>query len=115
MHKFYNLKIGTKLMSSFTLLALIAGVIGWIGISSIRKANDNDTILYEKATVPISHLGEISTSFQRVRVNLAKILLVRDKAEKQKYAEMIKELSATITKNVELVEKTVSSAEEKAL
>ncbi|WP_408967369.1 MCP four helix bundle domain-containing protein, partial [Oryzomonas sp.] len=46
MEKFYNLKIGTKLMSSFILLALIAGVIGLIGISSIRKANDNDTILY---------------------------------------------------------------------
>jgi methyl-accepting chemotaxis protein len=115
MEKFYNLKIGTKLMSSFILLALIAGVIGWIGISSIRKANDNDTILYEKATVPISHFGEISTAFQRVRVNLAKILLVHDKAEKQKFSDLIKELSADISKNVELVEKTATSPEEKAL
>lgn len=115
MQKFYNLKIGTKLMSSFILLALIAGVIGWIGISSIRKANENDTLLYEKATVPISQFGEISTAFQRVRVNLAKIILVQDKAEKQKFSEQIKELSAIITKNVELVEKTVSSTEEKTL
>jgi methyl-accepting chemotaxis protein len=115
MGKFYNLKIGTKLMSSFILLALVAGVIGWIGISSIRKANDNDTVLYENATVPVAKLGEISTAFQRVRVVLAKILLVHDRAEKQKYSEQIKELSAEITKNVELVEKTASSAEEKAL
>jgi len=115
MQKFYNLKIGTKLMSSFILLALIAGVIGWIGISSIRTANVNDTVLYENATVPISQLGEISTAFQRVRVNLAKIILVHDRAEKQKYSEQIKELGAEITKNVELVEKTASSAEEKAL
>lgn len=115
MQKFYNLKIGTKLMSSFILLALVAGVIGWIGISSIRKANNNDTMLYENATVPISQFGEISTDFQEVRVNLAKILLVRDKAEKQKYSEQIKELSANISKNVDLVEKTTTSAEEKAL
>lgn len=115
MEKFYNLKIGTKLMSSFVLLALIAGVIGWIGISNIRKANINDTILYENSTVPISQLGEISTDFQEVRVNLAKILLVHDRAEKQKYAEQIKEISANISKNVDLVEKTATSADEKAL
>ena len=115
MQMFYNLKIGTKLLSSFILLALVAGVIGWIGISSIRKADHNDTMLYEKATVPISQLGEISTAFQRVRVILAKIMLVRDKTEKQKYSDQIKDLSATISKNVELVEKTASTPEEKAL
>ena len=115
MHMFYNLKIGTKLLSSFILLAIVAGVIGWIGISSIRKANDNDTLLYEQGAVPISLLGQISTDFQRVRVNLAKVILVRDRAEKQKYAEVIKELSASISKNAELMEKNSSGAEEKAL
>ncbi|RII25437.1 MAG: methyl-accepting chemotaxis protein [Geobacter sp.] len=115
MQWFYNLKIGTKLLSSFILLAMIAGVIGWIGIANIRKADSNGTLLYEKATVPISQLGSISTAFQRVRVTLAKILLVHDKAEKQKFGEQIKELSAEISKNVELLDKTFTNPDEKAL
>ncbi|HEY3309268.1 MAG TPA: methyl-accepting chemotaxis protein [Desulfuromonadaceae bacterium] len=115
MQWFYNQKIGTKLLSSFVLLALIAGVIGWIGIANIRKADKNGTLLYKEVTVPISQLGAISTGFQRVRVNLAKILLVHDKAEKQKYNEKIKELSAEITKNIELVDKALTGPEEKKL
>jgi methyl-accepting chemotaxis protein len=115
MHMFYNLKIGTKLLSSFILLALIAGVIGWVGISSIQKSNDNDTVLYQQGAVPIALLGQISSDFQRVRVNLGKIILVRDRAEKQKYAERIKEFSTRISKNLELVAKTASGSEEKAL
>ena len=98
MRWFYNLKIGTKLLSSFILLALVAGVIGGIGISSIRKGNDNDTKLYEQGAIPVSQLGRISSDFQRVRVNLAKVILVRDNAEKQKYVDTIKEISANITK-----------------
>ena len=115
MHMFYNLKIGTKLLSSFILLALIAGAIGWVGISSIRKGDDNDTMLYEQGAVPISLLGQMSSDIQRVRVNLGEIILVRDRAEKQRYTEKIKELSAGISKNLELVEKTASGSEEKAL
>ena len=115
MQWFYNLKIGTKLLSSFILLALIAGVIGGIGISSIRKGNDNDTKLYEQGAIPISLLGRISTDFQLVRVNLAKIILVRDSREKEKYADTIKELSANISKNTELITNASASTEEKAL
>jgi len=115
MHWFYNLKIGTKLLSSFILLALVAGVIGGIGISSIRKGNDNDTKLYEQGAIPVSLLGRISTDFQRVRVNLAKVILVRETAEKQKYTDTIKELSANISKNVESITSSSASTEEKAL
>jgi methyl-accepting chemotaxis protein len=115
MQWFYNQKIGTKLLSGFILLAMIAGVIGWIGIANIRKADINGTMLYEKVTVPISELGNISSGFQRVRVNLAKILLVRDKADKQKYSEKIVEVSDEITKNIELAEKALTGPDEKKL
>ena len=115
MQWFYDQKIGTKLLSSFILLAVIAGVIGWIGISSIRTADLNSTALYEKMTVPIAQLGDVSTAFQRVRVNLAKIVMSRDGAEKQSYAEKIKGYGAEVTRNVELIDKELTGAEEKRL
>jgi methyl-accepting chemotaxis protein len=115
MNFFYNLKIGTKLLSSFILLALVAGVIGAIGISSIQKGNDNDTKLYEQGAIPLSLLGHISTDFQRVRVNLAKVILTHEKAEKQKFSDVIKDLSASISKNVDLITSSAASTEEKGL
>jgi methyl-accepting chemotaxis protein len=115
MQWFYNQKIGTKLQSSFILLALIAGVIGWVGIDNIRKADNNSTALYEKATVPNDQLGDISTTFQRVRVNLAKFLLTRDQAKKQQYSDKMKEYSSKITKTIDLIGKELTGAEDKKM
>jgi len=66
MQWFNNLKIGTKLVSSFILVALIAGAIGFIGIKKIHRIDEADTKLYEKVTVPLGDVGEISTNFQRI-------------------------------------------------
>ena len=51
---FYNLKISVKLILSFILVALIAGLIGYEGISSLKTADDSDSILYETNTYPLS-------------------------------------------------------------
>ncbi len=64
----YNMKIGTKLMVSFIILALITGVVGILGIINLQSLNDSDTELYENMTVPIAEVGQISTSYQRMRV-----------------------------------------------
>lgn len=48
MQWFNNLKIGTKLISGFVIVALIAGVIGLIGIQKLSQIAAADTKLYEK-------------------------------------------------------------------
>ena len=40
MNWFYNLKIRTKLIAAFIVVALIAGVIGYLGITNMRTIND---------------------------------------------------------------------------
>ena len=97
MNWFYNMKIGTKLLSGFTLVALIAGVIGWVGISNMRGIAAKDTMMYKDMLVPITHLGGISTAFQRVRVTLAKVLLSKNEEDKEKYKEQIATLSNQIS------------------
>jgi methyl-accepting chemotaxis protein len=115
MNWFYNMKIGTKLLSGFILVALISGVIGWVGISNMREIAVKDTMMYENMLVPITQLGKISTDFQRVRVNLAKVLLAKNSENKVKYAGQIKELSAEITTLIDELTKNISSYEEKTL
>jgi methyl-accepting chemotaxis protein len=115
MQWFHNQKIGSKLLLSFIMVALIAGVIGAIGIINIRKADSNSATLYLKATVPISQLSAISTHFQLVRVNLAQILLSHEQADKQKYQASMKAHVAEVAKNIELVDKALTGPEEKKL
>jgi len=81
MQWFYDMKLRTKLMTGFILVAIIAGVIGWFGIRSIRQIDDADTRLYTNMTVPLGEIGEISTSFQRMRCNLLE-MLVAETAER---------------------------------
>ncbi len=110
---FHNMKIGTKLLTSFILVACIAGVIGWIGISNMRNIAAKDTMMYEEMLVPITQLGKISTDFQRVRVNLAKVLLTDDRNNKKSYSAEITDLSNDITKQVENLDKNATTPEVK--
>ena len=41
MKAFHNLRVGTKLVAGFILVALVALVIGLIGISKIRQIDAN--------------------------------------------------------------------------
>ncbi len=112
---FYDMKIGTKLLSGFVLVALIAGVIGWVGVSSIGGIAAKDTEMYKGNLIPVAELGRISTAFQRVRVILAKALLVKDRQGKEKYKAQIGDLSAEISKLIGDVEKNSTTAEERTL
>lgn len=112
---FYDLKIGSKLLSSFIIVAVLAGVIGVVGVVNILRLSANEKSMFEDMLVPVAQFGKMSTAFQRVRVNLAKVLLTGNHASKEKYRAQITELSGEITRLTREVEKKCSNAEEKAL
>ncbi len=106
-----NMNIGTKLISGFVVVALIAGVIGTVGIRKIQQLNDADTLLYEKITVPTAHLLGISSGFQRIRVNVLYVLRSTSRGEKEKFIHSIKGLQENIDKEASLFEKTILTEE----
>ncbi|MDU0457283.1 MAG: MCP four helix bundle domain-containing protein [Geobacteraceae bacterium] len=109
MNWYYNLKISVKLLSAFIVVAAIAGVIGAIGVIKIKQIEKADTMLYEKATVPIGQLAEFSIAFQRIRVNLRDLISATTTEEKQKYAGRIADLRKTLDENAAEYEKTIMS------
>lgn len=64
-----KLKLGTKLVGGFLIVAAIAGAIGAVGIVQLNKVNDADTFLYEKTTVPLADVVVIVSSYQRAKYN----------------------------------------------
>ena len=73
-----DLKIKTKLLTSFIFIALLVGVVGGMGILNTRALQDSDKELYGNMTVPISQVGEMSTEFQMMRVSLRDMILAND-------------------------------------
>jgi methyl-accepting chemotaxis protein len=102
-----KIKIGPKLIGGFLIVALIAGIIGIIGIINLKTLDSEGTMLYEKMTVPISYLSDVSTSFQRVRINSRDIIYANDPKEIDKYSSTITELSEKISLLIKDYEKCI--------
>jgi methyl-accepting chemotaxis protein len=104
-------RLKTKLLVGFILVAVIAGVVGGIGIKFIKQIDAQDEKLYEKITVPLGDLGNIAVSFQRVRINLRDAVEAKDAKESQLHRENIKKLRQTITERSDKFEKTILTEE----
>ena len=108
---FYNLKISAKLLIGFILVAIITGALGIWSIINIKALDKSDTIMYENMTVPISEMSDISTTFQRIRVNVRNMMLETDPEKIQAFSDRIDELSGEMDGYAAAFEETIISDE----
>jgi len=104
---FYDLQIATKLVLSFVIVSLVAGAIGFVGISNLNKISSNSEEMYRNMTIPITQLANITESFQRIRINSRDMLMATDHDDMMKYINTIEELGNETSKNCALFEKTI--------
>jgi methyl-accepting chemotaxis protein len=110
-----QMKIGTKLIAGFLSVAAIALVVGLVGYFQINKLSDRDTLLYEKITVPLGDLADISISFQRIRVNLYELLDSGSQTEKEQAKALIAKLRDEIGQKQDSVENSMLTDEGRRL
>jgi len=115
MNWFNNMTLKGKLLTGFIVVAIVAGIIGGVGIYDIKKIEEADTKLYEKITVPLGDMADISIAFQRQRVNSRDLIDADTMEEKQRFAGRIKELREGNNKSVEAFEKTILTDEGRKL
>jgi methyl-accepting chemotaxis protein len=114
MNWFYNLKISVKMLTGFILVAILAGVVGFIGIKNIKQLNNDYASLYENSGVVLGYLGEVSANYQQQRVLLRDI--IADKSgDKSKFIAKLKDSDKIIQDNLMKFEKGIETAEEKNL
>lgn len=95
---FYNLKLRDKLILGFSLVVIIAGFIGYEGITSLKTADNSDTALYEINTYPLSLGSELSTYFQRMRSNGLELVLAQSTSDSEAAVEKIDSMENKIEK-----------------
>ncbi|HMM30604.1 MAG TPA: methyl-accepting chemotaxis protein [Clostridia bacterium] len=64
---FKKLNVGIRLMSAFLLIAVLAGVVGVVGLSSIGTLKQEDSLLYEENTLGILYSSQAARDFQKAR------------------------------------------------
>lgn len=109
MQWFKDLKVGVKLVAGFIVVAIIAAVVGGIGIMKIYEIDHNAAKMYEKMTLPLGDLGALSVDFQRARINLRDAVETEDPTQRQKYIETVSKLRQDMTEHAARVEKTIGS------
>ena len=101
MLKWYgNLKIGLKIISGSLAVALIAGIIGGIGIIGMAKVEASYRTAYQDTVAALESLNKISTANQRIRANLYKLLVAESQADKQAILGELSTVDAAVQEGI---------------
>lgn len=113
---FYNLKIATKLVSSFILLAAIVAFVGMMGITGINKLSTEMEDMYNSNVKSITRLSEATILYQRMRVNIRDMTFVTTAPEQNaEYEEKLSELKKEFEAMLADYEQTKLTDEESVL
>ncbi|MFZ4619092.1 MAG: methyl-accepting chemotaxis protein [Bacteroidota bacterium] len=101
MKRFQDLKIRTKLLSAFLGMALVSGVIGWIGYDSAQTMMQLQDTIYLDRLVPIRDLGFAGNAVHHADSRIKQLVAVKDPVEKRR---LNTEIAAEIAKTNELID-----------
>jgi methyl-accepting chemotaxis protein len=106
-----NMSLKMKLMSGFAAVAIVAAVIGGVGMYNINSLEKADARMYEKLTVPLEQIGMISGAFQRMRCNLLELQFAESNAQVADLEKRITARQKEIADNLPKFEQTILTAD----
>jgi methyl-accepting chemotaxis protein len=114
MNALNNLKTSVKLIGSFLIVVIIAAVVGAVGIYYLNEVSTADKFMYENYAKPTGLLVNMSTYFQRMRINTRDALIAKTPEEAQKYIDTIQQLEGDLDKvNTEYASLIQTEAQQK--
>ncbi|MBW9153082.1 methyl-accepting chemotaxis protein [Clostridium estertheticum] len=111
---FYNMKLSKKLTLGFIIVAVLAGVIGIVGIFSLLATQKKSEYIITNYGNSQGELGFIVEAFQKNRTVARDLVIETNHNNDKKYQTQIVENDATIVKYMAEFKKTVQSPEKLA-
>lgn len=113
---FKNLKIGSKLLISFVMVAAITLIVGYTGYSGISEISDNQNTMYVDRLIPIRDLGYANEALLTASIEMVQALGTLDLSERKTYVDSIRVETKKVDELVDAYSKTVLvKAEEETL
>ncbi|RKP47395.1 methyl-accepting chemotaxis protein [Cohnella endophytica] len=114
MRWFYNMKIGKKLILSFTLVALLAGTVGVVGIINLKNIDQKYSELYDQFGVSVGDLGKVGMAFHQSRAQVRNLILYEDAAKREDSLRQIRLNDEIIRTSLEEFRKSIQTTETRA-
>ena len=109
---FTNLKIGTKLLTSFSILALLTVFVGYIGASKIRTIDRSYSELIENDSKPLGDIGKAAANYQKMRADIRGIFFSSNEAELLQNISKIYQTEKEVNLNLTKFEKSIRHEED---
>lgn len=109
---YYNMKISSKLILGFIIVAMLAGFIGVIGIFSLQSTQKTSQYIMTNYGNSQGKLVFIVESFQQSRAAVRDLIIETDPNNYKTYQDIISNNDATILKNLAELKKTVQNQTE---
>ena len=91
-----NLKIGTRLISAFIIVALLTGLVGVIGIINIKTVDKDYSALYINYGMAAGDLGHVGMSFHNMRATVRDLMLKDTSKERETYLTKLKTIDGDL-------------------
>jgi len=115
MKLFENFKIAQKLILSFIIVAMLIGVVGFVGIYNMKTINYNAVTMHDYNLETVKDLTAIKQNFDEVRIDLLK--LIYEKNSNQQNDIIKKDINELFNQTNNLIDsyekKLISKSEEK--
>ncbi len=110
---FNNLKVTYKLTFSFSIVAVLVAIVGYLGWSDINLIKERSDLMYEKHLLGIRYLTHIAEAYPFTLVKTRDIILAANDIAQDTYRKEIFQLEGDIDEWSEELEKTMIEDEEK--
>jgi methyl-accepting chemotaxis protein len=108
-----SISIRARLLAGFFVLALIAGVIGYFGITKIHKIDNEGTKLYENVSNPLGQIALMINDFQKLQTIYRDAYIEKMMSERKLSIQNQDELLKDFENKADLFEKTIITNEDK--
>jgi methyl-accepting chemotaxis protein len=106
-----DMKIKRKLLIGFILVAIITGIVGVIGITSVSTMAENNNIMYEKMTVGIADVAKFDKAFANISIYLRDAIRAKTSSEIQKNISIVQQAQLNVQQDIKLLAETTFTSE----
>ena len=82
---FKNLKIGVKLIAAFLVVSIITGIVGYVGVSNMKKLNEAADDLYQRELLGVSYIKQANVGIVSIGRSLRNAILASTQEERNQF------------------------------
>ncbi|AGF56108.1 methyl-accepting chemotaxis protein [Clostridium saccharoperbutylacetonicum] len=84
-----NVRVRTKLIGGFIIVSLLIGLVGGLGVISLKNVGKKAEGIYSQNLRVVYILTDMQANLERVRGNMAELIYVKDQAQKDELKKSI--------------------------